>query len=61
MSIPTPQKLELYRFFAVAYNAAPGVEYLNQVDTAFNGGMSVAQIVEVLLLRCQKPEQYFLF
>ena len=58
MSIPTPQKLELYRFFAVAYNAAPGVEYLNQVDTAFNGGMSVAQIVEVFTTKHEFTDVY---
>lgn len=58
MSIPTPQKLELYRFFSVAFNAAPGLEYLNQVDIAINGGMSVEQIVAVFCTKHEFTDRY---
>lgn len=45
MPLTTTQQTEAYRFFAIAFNAAPGVEYMNQIAAAFEGGASIKQIV----------------
>ena len=37
----------LYQFFAVAFDAAPGVTYMGQMAEAWNAGMTLEQIVEV--------------
>ena len=39
---------DLYRFFVVAFGAAPGVTYFGQLQEAANAGMSIQQIVNVL-------------
>ena len=40
-------KTDLYRFFAIAFDAAPGVTYMNQLyDAVVVGNMTVPQIVE---------------
>jgi Ca2+-binding RTX toxin-like protein len=44
----TSTKTELYRFFAIAFDAAPGVTYMNQLyDAVVTGNMKVPDIVEV--------------
>jgi Ca2+-binding RTX toxin-like protein len=41
-------KTDLYRFFAIAFDAAPGVTYMNELYGAVvDGNMTVPQIVEV--------------
>ena len=52
MALTAATKTDLYRFFAVAFNAAPGVTYMNQLAEAANV-MTVQQIVEVFTT---KPE-----
>ena len=34
MALTTTQKTEAYQLFIVAFGAAPGVEYMNQLDDA---------------------------
>lgn len=45
MPLTTTQQTEAYRFFAIAFNAAPGVEFMNQIAAAYEGGASTKQIV----------------
>jgi hypothetical protein len=53
MALTAATKTDLYRFFAIAFNAAPGVTYMNQLAAASDSGMSVKQVVEVFTA---KPE-----
>jgi serralysin len=50
--------IELYQFFIVAFNAAPGVTYMNQLAEAFDYGYSVKQIVDVFITKAQFTDQY---
>ena len=43
----------LYHFCAVAFNAAPGAGYMNQLAEAYNSGLSIQQIVNIF---STKPE-----
>ena len=43
----------LYHFFLVAFDAAPGVEYMEQMAAAYNHGMNVRQIVNVFTTKPQ--------
>ena len=43
----------LYHFFVVAFAAAPGVEYMNQLAEAYNYGLSLKEIVNIFTT---KPE-----
>jgi hypothetical protein len=52
MALTAATKTELYRFFTIAFNAAPGVTYMNQLAEAAEV-MTVKQIVEVFTA---KPE-----
>lgn len=45
MAMTQTQLLDAYRFFNVAFNAAPGTTYMDQLDTAYAGGMTTQQIV----------------
>ena len=47
MAMTLAQKTDMYRFFAIAFDAAPGVVYMDQLDTAIAGGMTTKQIVNV--------------
>jgi Ca2+-binding RTX toxin-like protein len=53
MALTAATKTDLYRFFAIAFNAAPGVTYMSQLATASESGMTVRQIVDVFTT---KPE-----
>jgi Ca2+-binding RTX toxin-like protein len=53
MPLTAATKTDLYRFFTIAFNAAPGVTYMNQLAAASESGMTVQQIVEVFTA---KPE-----
>jgi Ca2+-binding RTX toxin-like protein len=52
MALTAATKTELYRFFTIAFNAAPGVTYMNQLAAAAEV-MTVKQIVDVFTA---KPE-----
>jgi hypothetical protein len=47
------QQLDAYRFFIVAFGAAPGVTFMNQLDEAYASGMSTQQIVNVYTTKPQ--------
>lgn len=49
---------DLYRFFAVAFGAAPGVTYMAQLREAADAGMSIQQIVNVFTTKAQFLETY---
>ena len=45
MAMTLAQKTDMYRFFAIAFNAAPGITYMDQLDAALAGGMTTKQVV----------------
>jgi hypothetical protein len=49
---------ELYQFFIVAFNAAPGVTYMNQLAEAYRYGLSVKQIVDIYVTKSQFTDLY---
>ena len=49
---------DLYQFFIVAFNAAPGVTYMNQLAEAYAFGYSVKQIVDVFITKPQFTDSY---
>ncbi len=49
---------ELYQFFIVAFDAAPGVEYLGQIADAYRNGASVRQIVDAFVSKSQFTDVY---
>ena len=51
-------KTDLYRFFSIAFNAAPGVTYMNQLAEAVEAGMSVKQIVNVFTAKTEFTSTY---
>lgn len=58
MALTAATKTELYQFFAIAFDAAPGVTYMSQLADASNAGMSVQQIVEVFTTKPQFTSVY---
>ena len=48
----------LWHFFIVAFNAAPGVEYMNQLAEASRFGLSVKQIVDIFTTKSQFTDVY---
>lgn len=57
-SAPTYDKDDLYRFFAIAFGAAPGVTYMGQLLEAANAGMSIQAIVNVFTTKTQFTDVY---
>lgn len=52
-------KTDLYRFFAIAFNAAPGVTYMNQLaDAVQTGNMSVKEVVNVFTTKSEFTSVY---
>jgi serralysin len=49
---------DLYQFFIVAFNAAPGVTYMDQLAEAYAYGYSVKQIVDVFITKSQFTDRY---
>jgi Ca2+-binding RTX toxin-like protein len=49
---------ELYQFFITAFNAAPGVSYMDQLAEAYNYGLSVNQIVDIFTTKSQFTSVY---
>ena len=50
--------VQLYHFFIVAFNAAPGVEYMNQLAEAWRYGLTVKQIVDIFTTKTQFTDVY---
>ena len=61
MTLTQATKTELYRFFVIAFDAAPGVEYMGQLAQASQSGMSVQEIVEVFTTKPQFTAVYPIF
>ena len=53
MALTATTSTQLYQFFVVAFGAAPGVTYMNQLAAASDSGMTVKDIVNVFT---QKPQ-----
>jgi hypothetical protein len=49
---------ELYQFFITAFNAAPGVTYMDQLSEAYIYGLSVKQIVDIFTTKKQFTDVY---
>ena len=54
----TDQRADTYRFFSIAFGAAPGVEYLQQMETAYGFGMTTKQVVNVFTTKTQFTSVY---
>ena len=52
------RKLEMYRFFLVAFDAAPGATYLGQLQEAVEAGLSTKEIVNVFTTKSQFLAEY---
>lgn len=50
--------IELYQFFITAFNAAPGVTYMDQLAEAYRYGLSVKQIVDIFTTKQQFTDVY---
>lgn len=50
--------IDLYQFFIVAFNAAPGVTYMNQLAEAYQYGLSVREIVDIFITKSQFTDVY---
>ena len=48
----------LYQFFITAFNAAPGVTYMDQLAEAYRYGLSVKQIVDIFTTKTQFTSVY---
>jgi len=48
----------LYQFFAVAFGAAPGGIYIDQLSEAYNAGLSVQTIVNIFTTKSQFTSTY---
>jgi len=58
-AVPAYDRDDLYRFFAIAFGAAPGVTYMGQlVEAAEVGRMSIKEIVNVFTTKSQFLETY---
>jgi hypothetical protein len=49
---------QLYQFFITAFNAAPGVTYMDQLAEAYRYGLSVKQIVDIFTTKKQFTDVY---
>ena len=58
MAMTSAQQLDMYHFFAVAFDAAPGTIYMNQLDAAIEGGMTTQQIVQVFTTKPEFTNSY---
>jgi len=58
MALTATDKTNLYRFFAIAFDAAPGVTYMTQLADAVAAKMSIEQIVEVFTAKSQFTATY---
>jgi hypothetical protein len=48
----------LYQFFIVAFGAAPGVVYMDQIAQAYRAGATVRQIVDAFISKSQFTDTY---
>lgn len=58
MAMTIQQQTDAYRFFAIAFGAAPGVTYMNQIADAYAAGMTTKEIVNVYTTKPQFTSVY---
>lgn len=58
MALTAAQQTDAYRFFSIAFNAAPGVEYMNQIADAYASGMTTQQVVNAFVSKTQFTNVY---
>lgn len=58
MAMTAEQKTDAYRFFAIAFGAAPGATYMSQLNDAYGAGMTTQQIVAEYVKKPQFTEVY---
>lgn len=58
MAMTPEQRTEVYRFFAIAFEAAPGTVYLDQVDAALSSGLSMKQVVNIFTTKAEFTATY---
>jgi len=58
MPLTAAQQTDAYRFFAIAFGAAPGVTYMNQIADAYAGGATTKQIVNAFVSKDQFTSIY---
>lgn len=58
MAMTAAQQTDAYRFFAIAFGAAPGVTYMNQIAEAYGAGMTTKEIVNVYTTKPQFTSVY---
>lgn len=58
MAMTNQQQTEAYQFFAIAFGAAPGVEYMTQISDAYNAGLTTKQIVNIYTTKAQFTNTY---
>ena len=61
MAMTAAQKTDAYRFFAIAFNAAPGATYMSQLFDAYTAGMTTQQIVNVYTTKPEFTATYPVF
>ncbi len=47
MAMTAAQKQDAYKFFIVSFGAITGVEYMNQINDAYNAGLTTKEIVNI--------------
>lgn len=58
MAMTNQQQTEAYQFFAIAFGATPGVEYMNQLDEAYTFGLTTQEIVNIYTTKPAFTAQY---
>ncbi len=58
MALTAAQQTDAYRFFSIAFDAAPGVEYMNQIADAYGAGMTTQQVVNAFVSKSQFTNVY---
>ncbi|NBV88838.1 MAG: hypothetical protein EBR88_04905, partial [Betaproteobacteria bacterium] len=54
----TAQQTDAYRFFVIAFGAAPGVTYMNQLADAYDSGMTTKAVVNAFVSKDVFKAQY---
>lgn len=58
MALTAAQQTDAYRFFSIAFDAAPGVEYMNQIADAYATGATTKQVVNAFVSKSQFTNAY---
>ncbi|TSE33468.1 calcium-binding protein [Tepidimonas charontis] len=58
MALSAQQDIDIYRFFAIAFGAAPGKTYYQQVADAYNAGLTTKQIVNIFTTKSVFLDRY---